>query len=107
MSGYIHQTKSTNKDTEYMSANGPPDLDHNSPQHTLASARMQGLQNPAVGERSTDPRMKPRIGAGAGTGRSLESNEVDVGYNPVTDNAMEAENRGGLGDTGGSHYLDL
>jgi hypothetical protein len=107
MSSYIHQTQSTNKDTEYSSANGPPELDHNSPQHTLASARMQGLHNPVTGEQSAGSQIKPRLGAGAVTGRSPESNGDDIGYSPAVDNVMEAESRGSLGDTGGSHYLDL
>ncbi|KAL5043386.1 hypothetical protein BDW71DRAFT_199882 [Aspergillus fruticulosus] len=107
MSSYVHQTQSTNKDTEYMSANGPPDLDHNSPQHALASARMQDLQNPVAGDRSADSRMQPRLGAGTGAGRSLKSNDVDTEYSSAADNVMDTENRGGLLDAGGSHYLDL
>ncbi|KAL4745967.1 hypothetical protein BDW72DRAFT_207749 [Aspergillus terricola var. indicus] len=107
MSSYIHQTQSTNKDTEYMSANGPPDLDHNSPQHALASARMQGLQNPADGDQSGASQTKPRLGAGAVSGRSPESSEDGIGYSPAVDNVMKAESRASLGDTGGSHYLDL
>lgn len=89
-----------------MSANGPPGLDHNSPQHTLASARMQGLQNPVAGDQSADSQIKPRLGAGAVTGRSSESRD-GIGYSPAVDNVMEAESRGSLGDTGGSHYLNL
>ncbi|KAL3429029.1 hypothetical protein BDV09DRAFT_190480 [Aspergillus tetrazonus] len=91
MSSYIHQTQSTNKDTEYMSAKGPPGLDHNSPKHTLASARMQGLQNPVAGDQSAGSQIKP-------------DSELEP---PAVDNVMEAESRGSLGDTGGSHYLNL
>ncbi|KAL4975149.1 hypothetical protein BDW66DRAFT_167434 [Aspergillus desertorum] len=108
MSSYIHQTLSTNKDTEYMAANGSPDLKHNSPQHALASARMENLQNPVAGGRPADSRLKPEIGAGAGTGESLENQEVEHReYSSAADNVMKAEGKGRLGDTGGLHYLEL
>ena len=89
-----------------MSANGPPDLDHNSPQHTLTSARMQGLQNSIAGDQSADSQIQPKLGAGAVTGRTLESGD-ETWYSPAVDNVKEAESRGSLGDTGGSHYLNL
>ncbi|KAL4735782.1 hypothetical protein BDV11DRAFT_195196 [Aspergillus similis] len=107
MSSYIHQTQSTNKDTEYMSVNGPPDLDHSSPQHTLASARMQGLQNPVDGDQSAGLQMRPGLRAGDVTGRSPEKIKDDIGYSSALGNVMEAQSQGSLNDTGGSHYLDL
>ncbi|RDW93667.1 uncharacterized protein DSM5745_00989 [Aspergillus mulundensis] len=106
---YIHQTQSSNKDTEYMSAKGHSGIGSDSAHHSLASERMQALQNPISATQATDSSMRGP-GDGGGTGNrappnsaqsqdtlgsfiveSPESNEADLEYNPSADHVLDSE----------------
>ncbi|KAL4911148.1 hypothetical protein BDW74DRAFT_172609 [Aspergillus multicolor] len=76
MSGYTHQTQSSNKDTEYMSVQGHSNIGSANAHHASASDRMKDLQSPVNATHPTDSSLRPGPGVGGGTGTQAPPNSA-------------------------------